>query len=69
MTERQKDWQVVQAMKHYGGSFVKTLSSLWFLADEDNQRRIKEAWPEYWAEYDMMAQSLVETEGSDWWDR
>ena len=69
MTDRQKEWEVVQAMKHYGGGFVKALANAWFHADEDNQRRIREAWPEYWGEYDSMAEMMRNQDGKDWWDK
>ena len=38
-------------MRKYGGSFVKALAEAALRADDDNLRRIKTAWPEYWAKY------------------
>lgn len=69
LEEQRQDWQVIQAMKWYGGCFVEALSNLWLLADSDNQRRIKEAWPEYWKQYAEMAEELSKVNGKDWWDR
>jgi len=50
--------QVAEAMTLYGGSFVQALGRALMQADNDNQRRIKETWPEYWAEYVDVAQKL-----------
>lgn len=38
-------------MVKYGGGFVKPLGEALCHADNDNTRRIKKAWPEYWAKY------------------
>ena len=66
--QQREDWQVVQAMKHWGGGFVKQLATLFLHADKDNQRRIREAWPEYWAEYAAHAEWACVQYGRDWWD-
>ena len=50
------DWEIVQAMERYGGSFIQALAVLSHRADEDNLRRIKAAWPEYWQQYSEMAE-------------
>ena len=42
---------VYQGMRKYGGRFVLALAEALVQADEDNTKRIKEAWPEYWAQY------------------
>ena len=42
---------LTEFMIRYGGSFVSSLGALYRQADADNQRRIREAWPQYWAEY------------------
>jgi len=49
------DHQITQAMKDYGGGFVKQLGHLYRLADETNQDRIKAAWPELWQNYTEIA--------------
>ena len=48
-------YAVIEAMSVYGGSFAKALASAFRAADNDNARRLKEAFPEMWAEYDEMA--------------
>ena len=50
------DYQIVQAMRIYGGSFAEALADLFDRADRENQRIIKAAWPEMWAEYAELAE-------------
>lgn len=49
------DHEVVEMMARYGGGFVKTLSACFFHADDDNVRRLKVAFPEYWSQYEELA--------------
>jgi hypothetical protein len=49
-------------MMEYGGSFVRKLGAAAFVADDQNLRRIKRTWPEYWAQYSRMAKQLSEVE-------
>lgn len=46
----------------YGGSFVRKLGAAALVADEQNLRRIKATWPEYWEQYARMAKQLSEVE-------
>ena len=52
------DYQITQAMKDYGGGFVKQLGQLYRLADDPNKAKIKECWSEYWQTYSEMAERL-----------
>ena len=52
------DHQITQAMRDYGGGFVKQLGLLYRLADNSNQDKIKEAFPEYWQKYSELADQL-----------
>lgn len=45
------DYQVVQMMERYGGSFVQALAVAFQRADHFNFQRLKNAFPEYWNEY------------------
>lgn len=45
-------------MKRGGGSFVQALGAVAQLADDDNLRRIKETWPEYWERYEKRGEQL-----------
>jgi phage gp37-like protein len=56
MTEQ--EIQIVNAMEKYGGSFVKALATTCRLADEDNLWRIRHAFPEIWANYTGIAETL-----------
>ena len=49
-------------MMEYGGSFVRKLGAAALVADEQNLRRIKATWPEYWEQYARMAKQLSEVE-------
>ncbi len=48
---RDEDLEVMAMMKKYGGGFVSALAEAAYRADGENLRRIKAAWPEYWAQY------------------
>lgn len=47
----EQDFEVVEKMEKYGGSFVKKIAELCHLADPINLQKIKETWSEYWHEY------------------
>lgn len=55
----EKDCNTVDAMEKYGGSFVKQLSLLARHADPINLQKIKDTWPEYWAQYQTMGTKKV----------
>ena len=46
--------KVVTAMEQYGGSFVKALALCFYRADNNNFIKLKEAFPEYWKQYEGM---------------
>ena len=50
------DYAVMEMMRRYGGSFVQRLADAFRAADLQNQRRLKAAFPEYWATYKAMAE-------------
>jgi hypothetical protein len=56
------DFYVIRAMAKYGGGFVKALSEAARAADDDNLRRIKKTWPEYWEKYTRFGRNLMEKE-------
>ena len=51
MVDQDEVYSVGKGMRTYGGSFVKQLGELLHKADSNNQQKIKDTWPEYWAEY------------------
>ena len=48
----EKDFNTVEMMTKYGGSFVKALAELCHRADYPNLAKIKHTWPDYWKEYE-----------------
>ena len=52
----QNDCKIIGAMRIYGGSFVKKLSELYMIADFNNQKKLKIAFPEYFKQYEKMSQ-------------
>lgn len=53
-----EDVRVLALMTKYGGSFVSALANAAKYADEENLRRIKEAFQEYWEEYSELDKQL-----------
>jgi hypothetical protein len=51
----EQDLKVIEAMKQYGGSFVKSLAEAATRADMQNLAKIKAAFPDYWKQYTDMA--------------
>lgn len=56
MTEA--EFEVVEAMSKYGGSFVQCLAEAFHHADVGNLRKLKKAFPEYWKRYEEMAKGV-----------
>lgn len=46
---------VTEAMLKWGGGFVKALAQAMRIADDDNLKKLKDAFPEYWKQYKEMA--------------
>lgn len=53
--EYEKDWWITEAMRRYGGGFVRDLGELWRRGDPDNQKKLKSAFSEYWERYAEIA--------------
>jgi len=56
------DKKTIETMMEYGGSFVRKLGAAALVADTDNLAKIKQTWPDYWAQYSRMAKQLSEVE-------
>lgn len=54
-------YEITEAMIQYGGGFVRQLGILLRLADEDNKRRLLEAFSEYLHTYDDLAAEKART--------
>jgi len=52
-----QEFEVVEAMFDYGGSFVQQLSICFHRADPFNFEKLKDAFPEYWEEYSEIAKN------------
>lgn len=48
--------QVIKAMLKYGGSFMQALARAAQVADQKNLLKIRLAWPQEWAKYEMFAE-------------
>jgi len=53
-SEYDKNWWVTEAMRRYGGSFVKELGKLCRHADRQNTAKLKATFPEYWGKYSAL---------------
>ena len=58
--ERNEAMHVAKMMIRYGGGFVSHLGIALTYADMNNTLRIKEAFPEYWEQYNNMPKSEVD---------
>jgi len=50
-----EDIEMLWAMKRYGGSFVRALGDAGFSADSGNFEKLRVAFPDYFAEYVVLA--------------
>lgn len=50
------EWEIVNAMQLHGGSFVKALGTAFMKADISNFVKLKNAFPEYWKNYQKIAE-------------
>ena len=48
------EFEVVEKMRLYGGSFVKALAECFSRADAVNRAKLQLAFAEYWREYENM---------------
>ena len=55
--ERNEAMHVAKMMIRHGGGFVSHLGIALTHADMDNTSRIKEAFPEYWEQYNNMSEA------------
>ena len=53
-------YAIGRAMMTYGGSFMEYLGQALQCADGENQRKIKETWPEEWQRYRNMAVQMYQ---------
>lgn len=67
--QESRDRYTIDAMKRYGGSFVKALAEAFERADHMNFEKLKSAFPEYWQQYEgvgiELEKQLSENHGTD----
>lgn len=56
------DRDVAKTMQEYGGSFVRALGTAALAADPSNLKKLRDAFPDYWANYARMAEQLSDVE-------
>lgn len=56
------DYQIVQAMLKFGGSFARALGEAFTRADAVYFARLRGAFPDIWAEYEEYARLSAERE-------
>lgn len=49
-----QEHEVLERMENYGGGFVKSLANCFHRADDINFKKLKEAFSEYWKQYEEM---------------
>lgn len=52
-----EEFEVVETMAKYGGSFVKALAKCFHRADSNNFFRLKIAFCDYWEQYEKMSKN------------
>lgn len=49
------DHEVIEAMRTFGGSFIKALAEAWLRGDPINRLKIQHNWINEWSEYAAVA--------------
>ena len=52
----------LEAIRIWGGSFMKHIGAAYMAADEQNRQKIRETWPREWAQYVEQGERLREQE-------
>ncbi len=50
----EQEFEVVEKMAKFGGSFVQALAQCFYRADHQNFIKLKTTFSEYWEEYEKM---------------
>ena len=58
------DQEITETMITHGGGFVSGLGALYRRADVVNRAKLREAFPEYWSQYDEMT-ALVKRQAGE----
>lgn len=57
---RNSEYDILEAMERFGGSFVKNLARLYRSGDLVNQGKLRAAFEDYFIQYDEMATHLLQ---------
>lgn len=49
-----QEYEVILKMEKYGGNFVQALTMCFRRADQKNFKKLKDAFSEYWKQYEEM---------------
>lgn len=60
-----ESYAIGAAMKRFGGNFFEALGVALQRADSNNERKIRQSWPEEWARYREMTRYMPEFGGQD----
>lgn len=67
--ESQLNFHTYKAMQKFGGRFVSHLGSLFPYGDANNQKKLKDAFPEYFEKYKEIALHQIFEDGKEWYER
>ena len=65
MTQEERKYYTLAAMRRFGGSFVQALAECAERADPANLQKIKETWSLYWETYDKMGWRMWQDDQKD----
>jgi hypothetical protein len=54
------EWEIKEAMRIFGGSFIQQFARLYDAADPVNQARLRAAFPDYWEQYRQITEARRE---------
>lgn len=54
----EEDYEIVEAMEKFGGSFVQSLAQCFRHADPVNYAKLRITFPEYWEEYKKLSENI-----------
>jgi len=61
----EKDYWIIEAMRKFGGGFVRALAEAASQADPENLSKIKSTWAKYWEDYEDRGRKLRDEYGDE----
>jgi hypothetical protein len=59
------NYDVIDTMQKYGGSFAKAIAEAFRRADSENFKRLQDAFPELWEQYAQMSITIKNQQAKD----